>query len=56
MPEAPWGRHTRRLTTLTIHPAEFGADREAVRLALEAETSRPGPSGSPCTCPCCSCW
>lgn len=37
MPEAPWGRHTRWLTTLTIDPERFGADREAVRHALEAE-------------------
>lgn len=37
MPEAPWGRSTRWLTCLTIDPAQFGADREAVRLALEAE-------------------
>src|SRR5690606_15637318 len=36
MPEAPWGRHTRWLTTLTIDPAAFGATREDVRLALEA--------------------
>jgi pyridoxal phosphate-dependent aminotransferase EpsN len=36
MPEAPWGRHTRWLTTLTIDPTQFGADREAVRLHLEA--------------------
>lgn len=43
MPEALWGRHTRWLTTLTIDPALFGADREMVRLALEAENieSRP---------------
>lgn len=43
MPEAPWGRHTRWLTTLTIDPGLFGADRETVRLALEAEDieSRP---------------
>lgn len=43
MPEASWGQHTRWLTTLTINPAQFGADREAVRLALEAENieSRP---------------
>ena len=37
MPEAPWGTHTRWLTTLTIDPDEFGANNEAVRLALEAE-------------------
>jgi len=43
MPEAPWGRATRWLTCVTVDPAEFGADREAVRLALEAEDieSRP---------------
>jgi dTDP-4-amino-4,6-dideoxygalactose transaminase len=35
MPEAPWGRHTRWLTCLTIDPAAFGASREAVRLELE---------------------
>jgi pyridoxal phosphate-dependent aminotransferase EpsN len=34
MPEAPWGRPTRWLTTLTIAPERFGADREAVRAAL----------------------
>jgi dTDP-4-amino-4,6-dideoxygalactose transaminase len=37
MPEAGWGRHTRWLTTLTIDPRRFGADREQVRLAMEAE-------------------
>jgi pyridoxal phosphate-dependent aminotransferase EpsN len=36
MPEAPWGRHSRWLTTLTIDPREFGADREQVRLALDS--------------------
>jgi dTDP-4-amino-4,6-dideoxygalactose transaminase len=43
MPEAPWGRATRWLTCITVAPTEFGADREAVRLALEAEDieSRP---------------
>src|SRR5690606_10509820 len=43
MHEAPWGRHTRWLTCITIDPDEFGADREAVRLALEAANieSRP---------------
>jgi dTDP-4-amino-4,6-dideoxygalactose transaminase len=42
-PEAPWGRHSRWLTCLTIDPAQFGSDREEVRLALEAENieSRP---------------
>ncbi len=43
MPEAPWGCSTRWLTTLTIDPKQFGCDREAIRLALEAENieSRP---------------
>jgi dTDP-4-amino-4,6-dideoxygalactose transaminase len=43
MPEAPWGIHARWLTTLTIDPSEFGADREQVRLALESANieSRP---------------
>lgn len=43
MPEAPWGRHTRWLTTLTIDPEAFGATREDVRLALETANieSRP---------------
>ena len=34
MPEAPFGRSTRWLTTLTIDPEEAGVDREAVRQAL----------------------
>jgi dTDP-4-amino-4,6-dideoxygalactose transaminase len=37
MPEAPWGTHTRWLTTLTIDPEEFAADREDIRRALDAE-------------------
>ena len=43
MPEAPGSYHTRWLSVLTIDPAQFGADREQVRLALEAEDieSRP---------------
>ncbi len=43
MPEAPYGRCTRWLTCLTIDPVAFGATREDVRLALEAENieSRP---------------
>jgi dTDP-4-amino-4,6-dideoxygalactose transaminase len=36
MPEATWGRHSRWLTVLTIDQLRFGADRETVRLALEA--------------------
>lgn len=43
MPEAPWGRSSRWLTCILIDPQVFGADREQVRLALEAENieSRP---------------
>jgi pyridoxal phosphate-dependent aminotransferase EpsN len=43
MPEAPWGRHNRWLTCMTINPDEFGASREDIRLALEAANieSRP---------------
>jgi len=43
MPEAPYGRPNRWLTVILITPDEFGADREKVRLALEAENieSRP---------------
>jgi dTDP-4-amino-4,6-dideoxygalactose transaminase len=43
MPEAPWGRHARWLTCITIDPEIFGADRETVRRALEADNveSRP---------------
>lgn len=43
MPEAPWGRHNRWLTVLTIEPEAFGASAEEVRLALEAKNieSRP---------------
>jgi hypothetical protein len=48
MPEAPWGTHTRWLTTLTIDPQEFGSDREAVRLALDAEGIEARPFGNQC--------
>jgi dTDP-4-amino-4,6-dideoxygalactose transaminase len=37
MPEAPFGRSSRWLTCVSIDPVRFGADREAVRIALEAE-------------------
>ena len=35
MPEAPEGRSNRWLTCLTVDPEAFGADREAIRRALE---------------------
>ncbi len=43
MPEAPWGRCNRWLTVITVDPSQFGATREDIRLALEAENieSRP---------------
>jgi len=47
MPEAPWGCHTRWLTTCTFDPALFGADREAVRLALEEENIEARPLWKP---------
>jgi pyridoxal phosphate-dependent aminotransferase EpsN len=47
MPEAPWGRHTRWLTVITVNPDEFGADREAIRLALEAQNIEARPVWKP---------
>ncbi len=43
MPETSYGRATRWLTVILITPEDFGADREAVRQALERENieSRP---------------
>jgi dTDP-4-amino-4,6-dideoxygalactose transaminase len=47
MPEALWGRSTRWLTCILIDPAQFGADREAVRLALEHENIEARPVWKP---------
>ncbi len=47
MPEASWGRSTRWLTCLTIDPEAFGADRERVRLVLEAENIEARPVWKP---------
>jgi pyridoxal phosphate-dependent aminotransferase EpsN len=47
MPEAPWGRHTRWLTVITVDPAQSGVDREAIRLALEAENIEARPVWKP---------
>jgi pyridoxal phosphate-dependent aminotransferase EpsN len=43
MPEAPYGESNAWLTCIVVDAARFGADREAIRLALEAEDveSRP---------------
>ncbi len=47
MPEASHGRCTRWLTCLTIDPADFGATREDVRLALESENIEARPVWKP---------
>ena len=47
MPEAPWGRSSRWLTCITVDPAQFGADREAIRLALEAKNIEARPVWKP---------
>jgi len=47
MPEAEWSRSNRWLTVILITPEEFGADREEVRLALEAENIEARPVWKP---------
>ena len=47
MPEAPWGLHTRWLTCITVDPAQCGATREEIRLALEAENIEARPVWKP---------
>ena len=47
MPEAPWGKHNRWLTVILITAEEFGADREQVRLALDAENIEARPVWKP---------
>ena len=47
MPEAPWGRATRWLTCLTVDPAAFGATREDIRVALDAENVEARPLWKP---------
>ncbi len=47
MPEAPWGRASRWLTCLTVDPRLLGVDREAIRLALEAENIEARPVWKP---------
>ena len=47
MPEAPEGQSNRWLTCLTIDPSAFGATREDVRLALEAENIEARPVWKP---------
>ncbi len=47
MPEAAWGRASRWLSVVTIDAEAFGADRETVRLALEAENIEARPVWKP---------
>ena len=47
MPEAPYGRCSRWLTVILIDPLAFGANREDVRLALEAENIEARPVWKP---------
>ncbi len=47
MPEADWGRHSRWLTCITVDPAEFGATREELRLALEEQNIEARPVWKP---------
>ncbi len=47
MPEASYGRANRWLTCVTIDPERFGADREAVRMALEIKNIEARPLWKP---------
>jgi pyridoxal phosphate-dependent aminotransferase EpsN len=47
MPEAPYGTTNAWLTCIVIDPDAFGTDREAVRLALEAEDIEARPLWKP---------
>ena len=47
MPQADYGIPNRWLTVILITPELFGADREAVRLALEAENIKSRPVWKP---------
>ena len=47
MPEAPYGRGNAWLTCVVVDPVAFGADREAIRLALETEDIEARPLWKP---------
>jgi len=47
MPEPEWSRSNRWLTVILFTPEEFGAGRETVRLALEAENIEARPVWKP---------
>jgi dTDP-4-amino-4,6-dideoxygalactose transaminase len=50
MPEPSWSRHTRWLTCVTVDPDEFGADRDAVRIALASADIEARPLWKPMHC------
>ena len=47
MPEAPYGEGNAWLTCILVDPDAFGADREAIRLALEVEDIEARPIWKP---------
>jgi dTDP-4-amino-4,6-dideoxygalactose transaminase len=47
MPEAPYGRGNAWLTCIVVDPDAFGADRDAIRLALEGEDIEARPLWKP---------
>jgi pyridoxal phosphate-dependent aminotransferase EpsN len=47
MPQAPWGEPTRWLTVILVRPEQFGLDREALRLRMEAENIEARPVWKP---------
>jgi len=47
MPEHPRGRSTRWLTCITVDPDAFGATREDIRLAMEAQNIEARPTWKP---------
>jgi dTDP-4-amino-4,6-dideoxygalactose transaminase len=47
IPEPAWGRANRWLSVLLVEPAAFGADREAVRRALEEAGIESRPAWKP---------
>ena len=47
MPEASYGQSNRWLTVILITPEEFGADKEEVRMALEAQNIEARPVWKP---------
>jgi dTDP-4-amino-4,6-dideoxygalactose transaminase len=47
MPEAPYGTTNAWLTCMVVDPDAFGVDREAIRLALEAEDIEARPLWKP---------